>query len=149
MSGTKNDSGKPRVSLLSSIALIELSKVMTYGETKYASHNWRKGFKWSRIMDAAMRHLLAYNSGERIDKETNLSHLSHCMANLMMLVVFENTNVGEDDLFKGNNKPEEVKSEKTATFWIPKGMNLVDAVNSGEAMCLSTDYINGKESNDE
>ena len=100
-SGVKNDNGKPQVSLLSSIALLELAKVMTYGSGKYEPQNWRKGFKWSRIMDAAMRHLLAYNGGERIDPETGLSHLAHSMANLMMLVEFENSNVGTDDLFKG------------------------------------------------
>ena len=99
--GKKFDAGKPQVSLLSSIALIELAKVMSYGSSKYEPQNWRKGFKWSRIMDAAMRHLLAYNGGERIDPETELTHLAHCMANLMMLVEFEKTNCGEDDLFKG------------------------------------------------
>ncbi len=103
-SGVKNDNGKPQVSLLSSIALVELAKVMSYGSGKYSPHNWRKGFKWSRIMDAAMRHLLAYNGGERIDPETGLSHLAHCMANLMMLIEFENTNIGTDDLFKGNKE---------------------------------------------
>jgi len=101
MSGTKYDSGKPRTSLLSSIALIELAKVMTYGEKKYDANNWRKGFKHSRIMDAALRHLLAYNSGEKTDPETGLSHAAHAMANLMMLVEFEKCNVGEDDLWKG------------------------------------------------
>jgi hypothetical protein len=92
------------MSLLSSDALLELAKVMTYGETKYSSHNWRKGFKWSRIMDAALRHLTAYNSGERIDPETGITHLAHSMANLMMLIEFEKHSVGEDDLWLGHKK---------------------------------------------
>lgn len=101
MSGNKFDAGKPKMSLLSSEALMELAKVMTYGESKYTAHNWRKGFKWSRILDAAQRHLSAYNSGERKDPETGITHLAHAMANLMMLIEFELNNVGEDDLWKG------------------------------------------------
>ena len=102
--GKKFDQGKPRVSLLSSKALLELSKVMTYGESKYQSHNWRNGFKWSRLMDAAERHILQYNSGERKDPETGLTHLVHAMANLMMLIEHEIEGLGEDDLWKGKRK---------------------------------------------
>jgi hypothetical protein len=102
MSGKKYDQGKPQMSLISSTALVELAKVMSYGSGKYQPHNWRKGFKWSRIMDAAMRHLIAYNGGERVDSETGITHLAHAMANLMMLIEFEKNNIGEDDLWSGH-----------------------------------------------
>jgi hypothetical protein len=137
--GIKNDDGKARTSLLSSIALLELSKVMSYGAKKYSDHNWRKGFKYSRLMDAAMRHLFAYNGGERIDPETGLSHLAHCMANLMMLVEFETTKAGEDDLYS-----PEVKKELTQmSFFVPNGMDLQEAVHKGEALVINSDYITG------
>lgn len=97
--GKKFDADKPKVSLLSSIALLEMAKVMTYGMSKYGSHQWRGGFKYSRLMDAAFRHLHAYNSGERFDSETGLTHLSHAACNLMMLMEFEKTGKGEDDLY--------------------------------------------------
>jgi hypothetical protein len=101
MSGTKFDEGKPPCSLISSDALLELSRVLGYGANKYSSHNWRSGFKWSRVMDAALRHIYRYNSGERIDPETGISHLTHAFCNLMFLVDFEKNNVGENDLWSG------------------------------------------------
>ena len=102
--GVKHDEGKPILSLISSDALEELAKVLSFGAKKYEDHNWRKGFKWSRIYDAAQRHLIKYNRGERIDPETGLSHLSHAFCNLMFLIEFEKNNVGEDDLWKGYKK---------------------------------------------
>jgi len=102
--GRKNDSGKPRISLLSSDAIIEIAKVATMGAEKYDDNNWRKGMKWSRLMDAAERHLLDYNKGYRIDKESKLSHLAHVAWNIMALLEYEINKVGEDDLWKGYDK---------------------------------------------
>lgn len=104
MEGKKFDEGKPRVSLLSSDAILEIAKVATMGATKYSDNNWRSGMKWSRIMDAAQRHLLKYNKGERIDEESKLSHLAHVAWNILALLEYEINNVGEDDLFKGYHK---------------------------------------------
>jgi hypothetical protein len=101
MEGKKFDQGKPRVSLLSSDAILEVAKVATMGAQKYDDHNWRKGMKWSRLMDAAERHLLSYNKGDRIDNESSLSHLAHVAWNILALIEYEKNNVGEDDLFKG------------------------------------------------
>lgn len=100
LTGVKHDQGKPRMSLLSTPALTELAKVLTYGEKKYAAHNWRGGLAYSRVMDAVMRHLLAYNGGEKIDPESGLSHLAHAMCGLMFLIEYEMTGIGEDDLWK-------------------------------------------------
>lgn len=100
--GTKYDSGKPRLSLLSSIAITEIAKVATMGAIKYDDHNWRKGMKWSRIMDALMRHLAAYNRGERIDPESGLSHLAHVGWNVLALLEYEASGIGEDDLWRGH-----------------------------------------------
>lgn len=104
--GKKFDEGKPRVSLLSSDAILEVAKVATMGASKYDDHNWRGGMKWSRLLDAAERHLLKYNKGDRIDEESKLSHLAHVAWNLMALLEYEINGVGEDDLFKGYKKDE-------------------------------------------
>lgn len=102
MTGKKFDEGKPRVSLIiMSKALLEVAKVGTFGAQKYGDHNFRSGMKWSRLVDAALRHLFAYLSGERIDHESGLSHLAHIAWNIMALLEFELNGVGEDDLFKG------------------------------------------------
>jgi hypothetical protein len=104
LSGIKYDGGKPQCSLISSAALFELSKVLTFGAKKYSSHNWRGGFKWSRVLDAALRHLYKYNMGELVDEETGISHLSHAFCNLMFLIEFEQSKIGENDLWKGHKK---------------------------------------------
>lgn len=101
MTGKKFDSGKPRVSLLSSDAILEIAKVATMGAEKYSPQNWRGGMKWSRLMDATQRHLLAYNSGNRKDSESGLSHLAHAAWNIMALLEYEANNKGEDDLWTG------------------------------------------------
>lgn len=61
-------------------------------------NNWRKGMRWSRLADAALRHLLKWASGSRVDEETGLSHLAHAMCCLMFLLNYEQTGLGEDDV---------------------------------------------------
>lgn len=102
--GIKHDQEKPDMSLLSSIALVKMSEVMTFGKKKYSAHNWRGGFLWSRPLSAAFRHLVAYIGGEDKDPETGLSHLSHCACCIMFLLEFEETRRDLDDRFKPSDK---------------------------------------------
>lgn len=99
--GIKHDSGKPDMSLLSNVALLKVAEVMTFGKKKYAAHNWRGGFVWSRPLAAAMRHLMAYIGGEDKDPETGLSHLAHCACCIMFVLEFEDTKPELDDRYKG------------------------------------------------
>lgn len=99
-SGTKYDQDKPRTDLLSSIALIEVAKVMGHGAKKYQEHNWRQGIKWSRLLGAAMRHLLAYMRGEDKDPETGLSHMAHLACCAMFLIEYSVTHKDLDDRYK-------------------------------------------------
>lgn len=105
--GYKKDAGKPRPALMATGALIELSKVLQYGANKYDDDNWRHGMRWRRVADAGLRHLLAWLGGEKMDPETGLPHLAHCMCNIMFLLEYELTNTGIDDRWKGTkNEPE-------------------------------------------
>lgn len=115
MAGKKYDSGKPRVSLIFTQALLEVAKVGTFGALKYDDHNWRKGMKWSRLTDAQLRHLIAYVSGDRKDNESGLSHLAHVAWNALALVEYELNQIGEDDLFKGYPKKAERASKNKKT----------------------------------
>lgn len=95
---TKHDSDKPyRPELLSFAALEEVSKVLVHGAAKYGDHNWRKGFKWSRLLGAALRHLFAWARGENSDFESGFSHLAHAMCCVMFLLEHQLNNLGEDD----------------------------------------------------
>lgn len=98
--GVKHDGGKPPMSLLSREALEQTAAVLEFGKNKYAAHNWRKGFDWSRPLSAAMRHLMAFNDGEDKDPESGLSHLAHCLCDVMFVLEFEKTHPELDDRWK-------------------------------------------------
>ena len=102
--GTKFDGEKARVELLSPIALIELSKVLTFGAKKYGDHNWRGGFRSSRLLGAILRHVLAYLGGETRDPESGLSHIAHAMAGCMFLLEQEKTKPDLDDRYNNEKK---------------------------------------------
>jgi hypothetical protein len=95
--GTKYDQDKPRMDLLPPIALTRVSEVLTFGANKYEDHNWAKGFKWSRLIGAAFRHIVAFMSGESKDPETGISHLAHAICCLMFLLEHEELRLGRDD----------------------------------------------------
>lgn len=97
----KHDVGKPQMGLISSIFLVGLANVLTFGAKKYAAHNWRKGFNLSRPYDALQRHLVAWNAGEDMDPESGLPHLDHAACELMFLRELSKTHQKLDDRFKG------------------------------------------------
>lgn len=98
--GVKNDQGKADMSLLSPIALLKISEVMTFGKKKYSANNWRGGFVWTRPLAAALRHIFAYLSGQDVDPETGISHLAHASCCLMFVLEFEETHRELDDRYK-------------------------------------------------
>ena len=100
----KFDEEKNRLELLSTDAIEEIGKVLTFGAKKYDDHNWRKGFKWSRLIGATIRHLFAWMRGEDKDKETGLSHLAHAGCCIMFLLEHEKKGLGIDDRYKTNGK---------------------------------------------
>ena len=81
--GIKNDSLKPRMSLVPQLAKYIIGKVSTYGEEKYDSFNWMNGFKWTILADAIDRHYIPYMCGEDNDPESGLPHLAHLAWNAM------------------------------------------------------------------
>lgn len=103
----KNDSEKVRMELLSVPALRAISEVLTFGAKKYASHNWRKGFEWSRLYGAALRHLTAHMDGEDTDPESGLSHLAHLGCCVLFLLEHEIDGLGTDDRYIRNTKGNE------------------------------------------
>lgn len=96
----KFDQDKLPLHLLSTEALNQTAAVLKFGAQKYAEHNWRKGFAWSRPLAAAMRHIMAFNDGEDKDPESGLSHLAHAACCIMFLLEFEKTHQHLDDRYK-------------------------------------------------
>ena len=83
--GTKNDEDKPDMSLLPRGPLEREARVLMHGARKYGRNNWRAGFDHTRLLAAALRHLIAYSNGEDNDPETGLCHLDHasCMVHFL------------------------------------------------------------------
>lgn len=100
MTAQKFDHGKTRLGLLPTEALEEIGKVLTYGADKYAAHNWRKGLDYSRLYDAALRHLNAWNAGQDTDPESGLMHLAHAGCCIMFLIANQVTGLGQDDRWR-------------------------------------------------
>lgn len=78
----KNDSGKPDLSLISYELMVMLARVREFGNKKYEKNNWKKGFKVTRSLAAALRHIFQFLSGETYDQESGISHLGHAVASL-------------------------------------------------------------------
>lgn len=98
--GKKADSGKPPISLLDRDFIEGTAQVMAFGAEKYGRHNWCGGIAHSRLVDAAMRHLIAYAGGEDLDPESGLPHIDHAAASINMLRGNQRLHPELDDRYK-------------------------------------------------
>ena len=106
LEGAKNDSGKPRYDLLSSVALDQLARVLTNGAVEYEDHNWRKGISMSRLIASSYRHLTAINGGEDVDPQFGLLHAAHLMCCAMFIAEQTLQRPEFDDRWKPQSKEE-------------------------------------------
>lgn len=125
--GVKYDSGKIRTDLLSTLAMEEVAKVLTYGAQKYSADNWRHGMSWRRLIGASLRHLFAFMRGEDNDSETGLSHLAHAGCCIMFLLEYQLTRNGSDDRWVERDKMSRVEGSDESNVrnglspeWVPK-----------------------------
>lgn len=77
-----------RMDLLPMETLARVSRVYAFGTKKYAAHNWRKGYEWSKSEAALLRHLTAFMAGEEIDSETQEPHLSSVIFHALALLTW-------------------------------------------------------------
>ena len=69
---------------------MEVSRVLTIGAEKYDEQNWRKlDNLQNRYTGATLRHLFAHMDGEKLDPETNLSHIAHAVCCLLFKLEIE------------------------------------------------------------
>lgn len=104
--GVKNDAGKSQISLIPKEALWGMGDALGYGAKKYGRHNFRDGMAYSRLADAAMRHLTQFMDGENNDIESGNNHLFHCLASVAMLVYMHFNKPEMDDRHVNPNKKE-------------------------------------------
>jgi len=96
----KNDSEKIPVELVPAQFIEDIAKVLGHGAKKYGENNWRAGLPWTRIYGAALRHLLAWGRGEDVDKESGMSHLTHCATNLLFLILWKDSKPELDNRYE-------------------------------------------------
>lgn len=84
--GLKLDGGKPPIHMIPPIAIILEAQVMGHGAEKYEENNFRKGIDSTRLISAAMRHILAYSIGQTVDQDTYIHHLAHARCCLAFLI---------------------------------------------------------------
>lgn len=96
----KNDlkDNKPMMHLIDARFKEELAMLLTLGGFKYDFNNWKLAKKNEIIKyrDALERHMLAWDSGELIDKDTGLPHTIAIAFNSMALHYF-NLKFGSDN----------------------------------------------------
>lgn len=88
--GRKYDAGKTQMSLIPPKAERLLAEVLTFGAEKYGPENWREVEDAERrYLDALMRHVNAYRSGQLLDEESQKPHLAHAMCCVAFLLELE------------------------------------------------------------
>lgn len=86
----KHDKLKPRTDLIDPEFILSIAEVLRLGAIKYKENSWKQvDDALNRYYGAAMRHLLQWRKGEKLDKETGLSHLTHAACNLMFIMYLE------------------------------------------------------------
>jgi hypothetical protein len=87
VAGEKLDTGKTRWSLLPWKETEQLVRVLDFGAKKYSVDNWQQvPNARERYFDAALRHLVAWKSGEELDPESGLPHLAHAGCCVLFLL---------------------------------------------------------------
>ena len=96
--GTKD----ARYDLIPIPALDELARLYGFGAKKYAEHNWRLGYEWSKSYAAAQRHMAAFWSGEDIDPESGAPHVINAVFHMFALATYMKEHPEFDDRFETN-----------------------------------------------
>jgi len=80
----KEKRAKTRWSLFPWEQLKETGSIFTDGAAKYTDDGWKYNTV-DQFQNALSRHMVAYMSGEMKDQESGYDHLSHIIANALIL----------------------------------------------------------------
>ncbi len=90
--------------------LEDLIKVGQFGEGKYDTFNFLKGFPINDILDSAKRHLTSFENPFESDhdSESGQSHLMHCAWNLIVAHYVMKFMPHKDDRYKPDTQAADV-----------------------------------------
>ena len=102
-----------------------ISEVLTFGAEKYGSYTWlREKYKYTDFIGAYKRHLLAWEKGEELDKETGLSHLQHAASNILFLNYYIHGQIltkAEDDRVFAKSEVIDLTKDEDSIICFTKG----------------------------
>lgn len=102
----KHDQGKPDLSMVSLELVEAVAKVRMFGAKKYSRDNWKRGFKVTRSVSAALRHIFMFLAGETTDSESNESHLAHAVCCLEHAIYDMKHHPENDDRYEKKQLPD-------------------------------------------
>lgn len=94
--GTKPE----RYDLIPVGALAKVAALYGRGAAKYAAHNWRKGYEWSKSYAALQRHATQFWNGEDNDAEMDLPHMASVAFHALALLTFMEEQREFDDRYR-------------------------------------------------
>lgn len=97
---SKNDQGKPDLSLMPLVAEEAAARAFMVGEKKYGRYNYYKGHKASQLIAALSRHAKAFMEGEENDPKDGQPHLGSVIACAAMLLQQQKLGTLIDDRYK-------------------------------------------------
>lgn len=81
-------------------ALGQVAALYGRGAEKYAAHNWRRGYEWSKSYAALQRHATQFWAGEDNDAEMGLPHMASVAFHALALLTFMDEQRSFDDRYK-------------------------------------------------
>lgn len=115
--GTKEE----RFDLIPIPALTYLARLYGKGAVKYAEHNWRLGYEWSKSYAAAQRHMNSFWAGEDMDPETNIPHVINAAFHMFALATYLTEHPELDDRFETReSRSDDEESEMEDPEFIKK-----------------------------
>ncbi len=81
--------------------LLPVVRVLEFGAKKYAIGNWTKGMPWSVCFSCVISHLTKRATGELLDDESEETHASHILCNLLFLKAYQDIYPEGDDRLPG------------------------------------------------
>lgn len=77
------------------------------GAEKYADHNWRRGYDWSKSYAALQRHANEFWGGEDLDLELRSNHMAAVAFHAFVLLEYCETMRDKDDRWSTVNAEDE------------------------------------------
>ncbi|WP_284984276.1 dATP/dGTP diphosphohydrolase domain-containing protein [Arthrobacter sp. efr-133-TYG-118] len=104
--GGEKGSKPERHDLIPVEALATVAQLYGRGAAKYAAHNWRRGYEWSKSYAALQRHATQFWAGEDNDAEMGLPHMASVAFHALALLTFMDEQRQFDDRYKAPEASE-------------------------------------------